>query len=178
MGISVCSDSEDASVASASISVPDPVVVSAMAFGGDGDEDMIASVFVVGDRCRERISGVQVSYIKIELCIRFYFRNMVNRVGCCMLLSIVCKRGEEVAVEVVVDRLQAADLIHVRVAQAIKPSDMSEHIGLQRCGCYTTGISYCPSRRVDRLLCPEGNPVSKHHARHHAMEGRYEQCGS
>ena len=38
-----------------------------------------------------------------------------------MMLSIVCKRGEEVAVEVVVDRLQAANLIHIRVTQAIKP---------------------------------------------------------
>lgn len=69
MGISVCSDSEDASVASASASVPDPVDVSAMASGGCGDEDMIASVFVEGDRCCERASGDQISCFEIELCI-------------------------------------------------------------------------------------------------------------
>lgn len=39
------------------------------------------------------------------------------------MLSIACKRGEEVAVEVVVERLQAADLIRIGVAQAIKPHE-------------------------------------------------------
>jgi len=87
MGISVCSDSDDASVASASVSVPDPVVVSAMASGGCGDEDMIASVFVIGDGCCMGASGVQVSCLKLELCIWVYF--CVEIKSCWVLYDVV-----------------------------------------------------------------------------------------
>jgi len=52
-----------------------------------------------------------------------------------MVLSIVCKRGEEIAVEVVVDRLQAADLIHIKVRQAIKPFESVRNTSIFNDAC-------------------------------------------
>jgi hypothetical protein len=43
-GISVCRDSDDASVASTSVSVSRSMSALLMASGGDGDEDMVAKV--------------------------------------------------------------------------------------------------------------------------------------
>jgi len=65
----------------------------------------------------------------------FTFVSRWNRVGSCMVLSIVCKRGEEIAVEVVVDRLQAADLIHIKVRQAIKPFESVRNTSIFNDAC-------------------------------------------